>query len=65
MVLLMGYGKLAKAQANKLYIPYKVPERSVTLQAMKLVINTSANSAKTMLSTFHTRTKRTCVKTQQ
>ena len=43
MLLLMGYGKLAKAQANNLYIPYKVLERSVTLQAMKLVINTSAN----------------------
>lgn len=61
MVLLMGYGKLAKAQATKLYISYKVPEWPVTLQAMKLVINTSANSAKTMLSTFHHQNKRnTC-----
>jgi len=42
MVFFMCYGKLAKDQCTKLYILYKVPVRPVKLQAMKLVITTSA-----------------------
>jgi hypothetical protein len=46
-------GKLAKAQAIKAYIQYKVLVWPGTLEAVKMVINTSAKTAKTMLSTFH------------
>jgi hypothetical protein len=46
----MEYGKLAKAQATRVY---KVPALPATLQAVKLFINTSAKWAKIMLHTFH------------
>jgi len=39
----MEYGKLAKVQATRVYeVLYKVPVWPVTLQAVKLLINTSA-----------------------
>jgi len=50
----MEYGKLAKAQVTRAYkVLYKVPVWPVTLQAVKLLINTSAKRAKITLDTFH------------
>jgi len=50
----MEYGKLAKAQAARVYkVLYKVPVWPVTLQAVKLLINTSAKCAKTYFIPEH------------